>query len=100
MLYLQYGVGDSVDNPTIEDVQDAIKSMKTVDEEHGAFWVATDDEEYVLEASLHLRLVLIEGEEDDKRLSRDWEQVLDMYRLLFSGDYARLKSELARMPKW
>ena len=82
------------------DVQAAIRSMQTVDEEHGAFWVVTDEEEYVLEASLYLRLVLIEGREEDQRLCKDWEQVSDMYRLLFNEDFVQLKAEFAKLPKW
>jgi hypothetical protein len=99
--YLQYAIGDSVDNPTVADVQTAIKIMETMDEEHGAFWVGTDEEDVVLEVNLGLTLTMIEdGGEEHNASCKDWEQVLEMYSLLLSGDYSRLKYEFAKLPKW
>ena len=83
MSYIQSLWGDSLDNPTYQDVLEFIENIKRSDEEHGAFWVALEDESN-LEVHQNLAVILTDAEGEEKRIqASNWEEV-KQYFLFFS----------------
>ncbi|GAB4020041.1 hypothetical protein [Spirosoma koreense] len=54
MVYLEKAWGDSIEDATIDDVRVAIDEIQQMDEEHGAFWIGSDDGENTLEVNKDL----------------------------------------------
>ncbi|MFD1145419.1 hypothetical protein ACFQ4C_30110 [Larkinella insperata] len=95
MAYLGKGWGDSVDDASIDDVRVAIEETQAMDEEHGAFWVGSDDGENVLEVSKDLNLIAVfdGNEEKEYRLKgKDWEEVKTLYELFLKERYDLVKN--------
>jgi hypothetical protein len=85
MEYIQSLWGDSLDNPTHQDVLDFIEKIKLSDEEHGAFWFALADESN-LEVHQNLEVILTDAEGEEKRSqARNWEEVKEYFRLFAEG---------------
>ncbi|NVO83512.1 hypothetical protein [Hymenobacter terrestris] len=85
MEYIQSLWGDSLDKPTYQDVLDFIEKTKLSDEEHGAFWVALEDESN-LEVHQDLEVILTNAEGEEKRIqATSWDEVKEYFRLFSEG---------------
>lgn len=85
MEYIQSLWGDSLNNPTYQDVLDFIEKIKLSDGEHGAFWVALEDESS-LEVHQNLEVILTDAEGEEKRKQApSWEAVTEYFRLFAEG---------------
>jgi hypothetical protein len=85
MEYIQSLWGDSLDNPTHQDVLDFIEKIKQSDGEHGAFWVALADESS-LEVHQNLEVILTDAEGQEKRSrAKNWKEVQEYFRLFAEG---------------
>ena len=85
MEYIQSLWGDSIDKPTYQDILDFIEKTKLSDEEHGAFWVALEDESN-LEVHQDLEVILTDAEGEEKRKqAKSWEEVKEYFHLFSKG---------------
>lgn len=90
--------GDQWDNVDMEIVRTAIKGIRGMDDEHGAFWVGIiKDQENVLE--VHKDLTLLGIFEDApgvqyKGQARDWDEVEVLFQTLLSNQLEVLKERL------
>lgn len=92
MSYLQKAWTDSISNPTFSDIQTALSEVQHMDEEHGAFWVGTDEEDIVLEIQKDMRLTLVLcGEICRETKCANWNQAAELYQFLINGEYDKLK---------
>lgn len=96
--YLEKAWGDSVDFPTMQDVRNAILETIKMDDEHGAFWVGSgDEEETVLETHKDLSVVGIfpgPSEQQIKSKFYNWTEVEELYKVFLSGDFDQVKAIL------
>jgi hypothetical protein len=96
--YLGTAWGDSVDNPTIQDVRNAILETIKMDDEHGAFWVSNgDEEETVLETHKDLSVIGIfpgPSEQQIKSKVNNWNEVEELYEVFLSEDFDQVKASL------
>jgi hypothetical protein len=96
--YLEKAWGDSVENPTIKDVQIAISETIEMDDEHGAFWIGCgDEEETVLETHRDLSVIGIFAgppEQQIKARFQNWMDIEEIYKVLLSGDFDQVKAIL------
>ena len=96
--YLQKAWGDSVDNPTIQDVRNAISETIKMDDEHGAFWVGiADKDETVLETYKDLSVIgIFPGIAEQQIKSRfyNWKEIEDLYNVFLAGDFDAVKATL------
>ena len=88
--YLQRAWSDSEDDISIKDVLIAIAETKEMDDEHGAFWVGTDEEEYILETDKSLKMICVINGESLNYQAKNWEEVEKLYDLLLKEDFAAL----------
>lgn len=94
MIYLQKAWGDPIENPTLADIRTAISEMKQMDEEHGAFWMVTEDEEMILEVQKDLRVTLIIcGEICREAQCASAKQAEELFSRLIAGEYETVKDE-------
>ena len=94
MSYLQKAWTDPIANPTINDVQTAVAEIQQMDEEHGAFWVATDEEDIVLEIQKDLSITMVLcGEICRQSKCANWKQAEELYQFLINGEYDKLKEQ-------
>jgi len=90
MKYLQRAWSDGEDDIEMKNVLTAIAEIKEMDDEHGAFWVGTEDEEYVLETDKSLKMIcVIDGKQINYQAS-DWQEVEKLYQLLLNEDFNAL----------
>ena len=85
--------GDTHDDPTDQQMRDALNELDTPDPEHPDCWL-TDDSTWSI-AAFASGLVILEGVAGDetwhlKGQSKD--QVLELWRLLQAGDLAEIRS--------
>jgi hypothetical protein len=96
--YLGSANGNSVDNPTMQDVRNAILETINMDDEHGAFWVSNGyDEETVLETHKDLSIIGIfpgPSEQQIKSKLQSWNEVEELYEVFLSGDFDQVKASL------
>jgi hypothetical protein len=89
------GVGDSIDAPTREQMRHMLDSLDPTDEEHGAAWLARDDE-YSIEWNVDGRLVLeAPGADRSQHLpgGASRAQALDLWCALAQGDLAHVLAQ-------
>ena len=93
--YIQYLAGYSKNAVDTQDVKTALEDLKSMDEEHGAFWVSViKNEENVLEAHKDLSIVGIFEDDTDKQYIKqcaDLEEMEQLYSLLLNEDFVELK---------
>jgi len=93
--YLQRAWSDSEDDIDIENVRKAIAEIQSMDDEHGAFWVGTEDENYVLEIGRSLKMSCIVNDQEIKYQAKSWEEVENVYELLLKEDFSDLINALS-----
>ena len=92
--YLQRAWSDSEDDISMKDVLLAISETREMDDEHGAFWVGTEEEECILETDKSLKMIcVIEGSQLFYQ-AKDWEEVGRLYELLLKEDFKSLVAAL------
>ncbi|CAH0195262.1 hypothetical protein [Chryseobacterium sp. Bi04] len=85
--YIQYADGYQKDNIDGQDIIQAISDLQLMDEEHGAFWVSViTDDENVIEVNKDLSLMVIFAGEQTKYQPKDWNEVIELYKLLLAGE--------------
>ncbi|HYI78085.1 MAG TPA: hypothetical protein VEW65_10740 [Chryseolinea sp.] len=98
--YLQTAWGDQWENVDMTIVKMAIKGIKEMDDEHGAFWVGLmKEEENVLE--VHKDLELFGVFEDDpgiqyKGRGKDWSEIAKLFETFLAGKIDIVKSKLSK----
>lgn len=98
MVYLEKAWGESIDDATMEDIMVAIDETQKMDEEHGAFWVLSDESENTLEVSKDLVLTAAFDDNQEKQYkikSKDWEEVKTLYELYLTEQFDLLKKAFA-----
>ncbi len=94
MSYLQKAWTDSIENPTLTDIQTALSEVQRMDDEHGAFWVGTDEDNIVLEVQKNRAMTLIIcGEICRESKCTSWNQAAELYQLLINGEYEKVKEQ-------
>jgi hypothetical protein len=66
--YVANGLGDSITEPTVEQMRAFLDDLDPTDEEHGAAWLSNDSE-WSLEWSPDGLLVLSRGEDDSRHMT-------------------------------
>jgi hypothetical protein len=91
---VENGLGDSIDAPSPEQMRELLFAVDASDLEHGAAWLATDDE-YVLEWNGDGRLVFDVGGHLPERHMKDVsrERALALWQLLAEGRAGELERE-------
>ncbi|QEC75515.1 hypothetical protein [Mucilaginibacter ginsenosidivorax] len=90
MKYLQRAWSDGEDDIEMKNVLAAIAEIKEMDDEHGAFWVGTEDEEYVLETDKSLKMICVIDGKQINYQANDWQEVERLYQLLLKEDFNAL----------
>jgi hypothetical protein len=88
-----YTSGYQKDNIDITGITKAISDIQYMDDEHGAFWVSVevDDYENVIEASKTLTIwIQIEDEAYDFQ-APNWDDVQALYEMLLNGQFDEIK---------
>lgn len=88
-----YTSGYQKDNIDITGITKAISDIQYMDDEHGAFWVSVevDDYENVIEASKTLTIwIQIEDEAYDFQ-APNWDEVQVLYEMLLNGKFDEIK---------
>lgn len=97
-IYLQTAWGDQWDNVTIDTVKIAIAKLKTMDNEHGAFWVGlVKEDEDVLEVNKDLGLIGVFQDNpgvEFKGQGRDWDDIMKLYQTFLDGKTDIIKARL------
>ncbi|WP_114936561.1 hypothetical protein [Mucilaginibacter endophyticus] len=93
--YLQRAWSDYEDDIDMEDVRKAIAQIQSMDGEHGAFWVGTEEEDYVLEIDKSLKMICIVNDQGIKYQAKSWKEVEDIYELLLKEDFSNLINALS-----
>jgi len=93
--YLQRAWSDYEDDIDIENVQKAIVETQAMDDEHGAFWVGTEEEEYILETDKSLKMICIVNNQEIKYQAKSWNEVRAIYELLLKEDFAGLMEAIS-----
>jgi hypothetical protein len=91
--YLTRRWGDSQDDPTDEQMREALNELDAADPEHPDCWL-TDDSEWSI-AAFESGLVVLESLADDGTWhlkGQSKEQVLELWRLLQAGDLPKIRS--------
>ncbi|MBN8851734.1 MAG: hypothetical protein BGO55_05485 [Sphingobacteriales bacterium 50-39] len=96
--YLQLASGDSAEAVSLRDIQNAIKTIREMDDEHGAFWVGIiEDDEIVLETHKDLTVIGflpgMDGQEIRARMP-NWIEVEQLYTLFLDQKFDAVKSIL------
>jgi hypothetical protein len=85
--YLQRAWSDYINDITMADIDVVMIETREMDDEHGAFWVGVNDEEYVLQADKFLNMTLMFDDKETHIKAKDWREVRYLYELLLAGDY-------------
>src|SRR5918911_1473157 len=93
--YLQRAWSDYEDDIDMEDVRKAIIEIQSMNDEHGAFWVGTEEEAYVLEADKSLKMICIVNDQEIKYQAKSWKEVEDIYELLLKEGFSDLINALS-----
>lgn len=94
--YLQKAWTDSIDDVNISHVRTAIAETQQMNEEHAAFWVGTQEEEYILETDKSLDMMAVINGEPTKYRAADWNEVEFLYGLMLNEDYNALLGHFKR----
>src|SRR5215212_8339393 len=96
--YLQTAWGDQWDNVNMDIVRTAIKGLKEMDDEHGAFWVGLmKEEENVLEVHKNFDLYGVFEDEPEiqyRGRGRDWAEIDKLFEAFLAGKMDIVKSKL------
>ena len=90
--YLQRAWSDYISDITIADIDTVIIETQEMDDEHGAFWVGVNDEEYILEVDKFLDMVLTVDDDETHFKAKNWEEVRYLYEVLLASDFEILVS--------
>lgn len=96
-FWIEKGWGDQVDNVTIDDIKIAIQETINMDDEHGAFWSGSYDNEYVMEIHKDLNLFFVMGDNPNDQMTKklsSWIEVERLYQLFINSNYEQIKIEL------
>lgn len=96
-FWIEKAWGGSIDYATIADAIMAIEEVKMIVQEHAAFWIGHNDEEYVLEIHGNLDVFFIYGENQDKSLKSEfnnWEEVKSCIEMYFAKDFLLLRNRI------
>lgn len=88
--YLQRAWSDYEDDIDIENVRKVIAETQAMDDEHGAFWVGTEEEEYIWETDKSLNMICVTHNQEIRYLAKSWNEVEAIYELLLKDDFAGL----------
>ena len=89
--YLQKAWGDSIDDVSMPDIITAIAETQQMDDEHGAFWVGTEEEEIILETNKWLQMICVVENTELSYKAANWQEVEELYQLLLNEDFEALK---------
>ncbi|WP_306644038.1 hypothetical protein [Sanyastnella coralliicola] len=103
--YLEKGWGDSIDEPSMEAIEVAIKETLNMDDEHCVFWVGVydeDDKQVIFEVTKYLRQSLnLNPDIMDpamfnikKSIAQNWDEVIENFRLLLDGQIDKIEQRL------
>jgi rRNA maturation endonuclease Nob1 len=94
--YIQYVAGYQKDNINKKDISRAIKDIKQMDDEHGAFWVSViTDDENVIEVSKDLKLSFMSAGSAMKYQAKSWDEVQELYELLLDERFTDIRAKIA-----
>jgi hypothetical protein len=94
--YIEKAWGDSIDEPTMEDIRVAIQETIEMDDEHGAFWVSVGEGMPILETHKDLTVIAVYGEGEEVRHKlKSWAEVERMYEGLLARDINTVQAVLA-----
>jgi len=85
--YLQRAWSDHEDDIDMENVRKAIAETQAMDDEHGAFWVGTEEEEYILETDKSLNMICVADNQEIRYQAKSWNEVEAIYELLLIEDF-------------
>ena len=92
--WLVNGQGESVKNPTAEEMRAFLRSVDWSDQEHGAAWYSSDEDDVSLEINADGRLVLTVEEEPTRHLPQcAHEKVVELWLLLARGEIVAILKE-------
>jgi hypothetical protein len=100
-IWIEKAWGDSVENATFDDINTAIEESIKMDEEHGAFWIGNNENEFILEVHKNLELFFVYGENQDEQIQTkldNWENVKTLFYLYFDKEFEKLKAEIESRP--
>ena len=87
-IYLEKAWGGTINNPTTDDIKNAIAETIQMDDEHGAFWVGiVADFEIALEVNKDL---IVRGNftetfsEQIKGKFEDWDEILELFNFFIN----------------
>lgn len=95
--FLEKAWGDSIDNPSLQDIKNTISETQEMDFEHGAFWVGIfgeNGEEEVLEVdkNLEITLILVSNNPIElKKTADSWSSIERTYEKFLSGNTEAIK---------
>lgn len=93
--YIQYADGYQKDNIDEKDIIKAISDIQLMDEEHGAFWVSViTDDENVIEVNKDLSLSVIFEEQEMKYQAKDWNEVIELFKLLLAKKFDAISERI------
>lgn len=78
----------------MDDVRTAILETQAMDEEHGAFWVGADEDNYVLETRQNREMIIIIFDSEMHYKAKDWAEVEYLYKLVLDEDYESLAAHI------
>lgn len=96
-FWIENAWGDSVDNATIDDIKVAIQETLKMDDEHGAFWVGNNDNEFVMEIHKDLKLFFATNDKSDEQITtklHSWAEVEKFYQLFLDNRYEEIEKEI------
>jgi hypothetical protein len=101
--YLQTAWGDQWDkNVSIDNVKEAIKGLKHMDDEHGVFWVGISkekEEENIFQVNKNLELIGVfddEPETEYKGQGKNWEEIESLFEIFLADNMLELKARLKK----
>ena len=86
------GLGDSIDNPSIEVMTDFIERLDPNDEEHGAVWLS-DESDNCIQWDINGKLAYSNESGDRHLLHVEKDHVVELWTLLVKTDFESLESE-------
>ncbi|MEO6684585.1 MAG: hypothetical protein ABIN24_01415 [Dyadobacter sp.] len=99
--YLQTSWGESIDDVTMEDIEEIIAETIESEEEPASFWVGIfkGNSEIILEAHKDLTVVgTLEDDENEeiKAQFKTWAEIEDLYKLFLAKDFDQVASILKK----
>jgi len=97
--YLQTAWGDSIDDVTMEDIEEIISEIIEMDHEEGFFWVGifNGDSEIILEAHNDLTVLGTFEEDDEQQVKakfETWDEIKNLYALFLAKDFDQVQTIL------